>query len=181
MSPSANLMSTEMIERRILLIRGQKVMLDADLADLYGVTTKVLNQAVKRNRDRFPQEFTFQLSEEEKIEVVTVCDHLKNIKYSRVLPYAFTEHGALMLASVLNSPRAVEVSIYVVKVFVRLREMLNSHKDLARKLEELELRIQDHDESIRSLVQAMRQLMNPDPGKSRKIGFQPQTSKNRTA
>ena len=178
MSPSADLMPVEMIERRILLIRGQKVMIDADLADLYGVTTKALNQAVKRNRDRFPEEFTFQLSEEEKIEVVTVCDHLKNIKYSRVLPYVFTEHGALMLASVLNSPRAVEVSIYVVKVFVRLREMLNSRKDLARKLEDLEMQIQDHDESIRSLVQAMRQLMNPDPGKSRKIGFQPQTSKN---
>lgn len=154
--------------------------MDTDLADLYGVTTKVLNQAVKRNRERFPAEFTFQLSEEEKTEVVTVCDHLKNIKYSRVLPYVFTEHGALMLASALNSPRAVEVSIYVVKVFVRLREIMNSHQDLARKLEELELRIQDHDEGIRSLFQAMRQLMAPDPGKIRKIGFRPQESKNRT-
>ncbi len=127
---------------------------------------------MKRNKDRFPDEFTFQLTEQEKDEVVTICDHLKKIKYSNKLPYAFTEHGALMLASVLNSSRAVEVSIYVVKVFVRLRKMLSSHEVLAAKLKKLEGRIQDHDESIQSLVQAIRQLMAPPPlPPRRKIGF----------
>jgi hypothetical protein len=123
---------------------------------------------------------SYSSSQNKKNEVVTVCDYLKKVKYSRVLPCAFTEYGALMLASVLNSPRTVEVSIYVVKVFVRLREMLSSHKDLSRKLEELELRIEDHDESIRSLVQAIRQLMAPHPGKNRQIGFQTHPSKNQT-
>ena len=98
----------EMIERKILLIRGEKVMLDADLAALYGVTTKRLNEQVKRNRERFPNDFMFQLTEEEKAEVVANCDHLKRLKFSPTLPYAFTEHGAIMLASVLNSPLAVQ-------------------------------------------------------------------------
>ena len=115
------LVPSERIERSILFIRGQKVMLDADLADLYGVATKVLNQAVKRNMDRFPGDFLFQLTAEEKAEVVTDCDHLAKLKFSPVLPYAFTEHGAIMAASVLNSPQAVEVSVFVVRAFVRLR------------------------------------------------------------
>src|SRR5512137_2989191 len=107
------------IEERILLIRGQRVMLDADLAGLYGTTTKRLNEQVKRNRSRFPEDFMFQLTKKEKAEVVAICDHLAKLKFSPVLPNAFTEHGAIMVASVLNSKRAIEVSVYVVRTFVR--------------------------------------------------------------
>ncbi|MFZ3116635.1 MAG: ORF6N domain-containing protein [Syntrophales bacterium] len=113
---------TEMIERSIIQLRGQKVMLGADLAILYGVATKRLNEQAKRNLNRFPTDFMFQLTQEEKEEVVANCDHLKNLKYSHTLPYAFTEHGAVMLASVLNSPAAIDVSIQVVRTFNRLRE-----------------------------------------------------------
>ena len=126
------------IERSIIFLRGQKVMLDADLAILYGIPTKALKQAVKRNLDRFPSDFMFELTEEEKNEVVTNCDHLTKLKFSPYLPYAFTEHGALMLANVLNSPKAVQVSVQIVRTFIRLREMLATHKDLALKLEEME-------------------------------------------
>jgi phage regulator Rha-like protein len=127
----------ERIERAILLIRGQKVMLDADLAELYGVSTKRLNEQVKRNRNRFPSDFMFKLNSQEKAEVVANCDHLHKLKYSTVMPYAFTEHGTIMLASVLNSQKAIEVSIYVVRAFVKLREMLKTHKELANKLSQL--------------------------------------------
>ena len=112
----------ESIERSIFFIRGQKVMLDADLAKLYGVPTKVLNQAVKRNIERFPLDFMFQLTKDEKDEVVTNCDHLKKLKFSPNLPYAFTEHGAIMLATILNSPVAVQASIQIVRAFIRLRQ-----------------------------------------------------------
>ena len=171
MPKDTDLMPMEVIERRILLIRGQKVMIDADLASLYGVSTKALNQAVKRNKERFPPDFTFPLTIEEKNEVVTVCDHLKKIKYSRVLPLVFTEHGALMLASVLNSQRAIEVSIFVVRAFIKLKKIMETHKELATKLKELERHIQGHDQSIRSLFNAIRQLMTPSPTKGRKIGL----------
>ena len=120
------------IEGRILVIRGQRVIVDADLAELYGTSTKSLNQAARRNRDRFPGDFVFQLTGEEKAEVVTVCDHLKKLRFSSTLPYAFTEHGAIMAASVLNKPLAVEVSVYVVRAFVRLREMLVTNTELIR-------------------------------------------------
>ncbi|MDD4929914.1 MAG: ORF6N domain-containing protein [Gallionella sp.] len=119
--------SVAQIESKIFLIRGQKVMLDTDLAELYGVQTKVLNQAVKRNIERFPSDFTFQLTAIEKTEVVTNCDHLARLKYSSTLPYAFTEHGALMLGNVLKSDRAVEVSLMIVRTFVQLRQMLASN------------------------------------------------------
>ncbi|MDP1735769.1 MAG: ORF6N domain-containing protein [Sulfuritalea sp.] len=111
----------ETVANRILLLRGQRVMLDADLAELYGVETKVLNQAVKRNTERFPMDFMFQLTGAEKEEVVTNCDHLARLKFSSSLPYAFTEHGALMLGNVLKSSRAVEVSLLVVRAFVQIR------------------------------------------------------------
>ena len=117
------LVSRKQIEQTILLIRGHRVMLDTDLADLYGVTTKRLNEQVKRNRNRFPADFMFQLTSTEKAEVVANCDHLKKLKFSPVRPFVFTEHGAVMVASVLNSKRAIEVSIYVVRAFVALREM----------------------------------------------------------
>jgi len=159
------------VASRILQLRGQRVMLDADLADLYGVTTKRLNEQVKRNFDRFPEDFMFQLTMEEKAEVVANCDHLVQIKYSPSLPYAFTEHGALMLGNVLKSSRAVEVSLLVVRAFVQIREMLSSHKDIAAKLDQMERKLSSHDQAIAGLIDAIRQLMNPpDPG-HRGIGF----------
>ena len=162
----------EQIQQSILLIRAKKVMLDADLAKLYGVSTKRLNEQVKRNRDRFPQDFMFQLSAKEKAEVVAKCDHLASLKFSPTHPYAFTEHGAIMLAAVLNTPRAIEVSVFVVRAFVRLREILTTHKALAHKLAELESKIESHDEAIRSLVSAIRQLMAAPAAGQKKIGFQ---------
>ena len=161
------------IEQRILLIRGQRVMLDADLAMLYGVPTRVLNQAVRRNLKRFPQDFMFKLTQPEKDQVITICDHLKNLKYAKALPNAFTEHGAIMVASVLNTERAVQISVFVVRAFVKLREMLSTHKELAHKLAELERKLQNHDESIQSLVVAIRQLMRPPESETpkKRIGF----------
>ncbi len=158
----------EPIERRILLIRGEKVMLDTDIASLYGVSTKRLNEQVKRNRSRFPQDFMFQLNEKEKAEVVANCDHLKQLKFSPTLPYAFTEHGAIMLATVLNSPVAVAASIQVVRAFVRLRQMLASNAELARKLEALEKK---YDAQFKVVFDAIRQLMTPPETKKKKIGF----------
>ena len=165
------LILVEQIEPRILVIRGQRVMLDADLAELYGTTTKALNQAVKRNAGRFPEDFRFQLNTAEKDEVVTNCDHLARLKFSRNLPYAFTEHGALMAASVLNTPRAIDVSLYVIRAFVKLREWLSTHKELAQKLADLERKVASHDGAIQSLVAAIRQLMQPQPPSPRRIGF----------
>jgi hypothetical protein len=160
------------IEQSILVIRGEKVILDTDLAELYGVSTKVLNQAVKRNKQRFPSDFMFQLSKKEKDEVVTICDHLNKLKFSRNLPYAFTEHGAIMAATVLNSKRAVEVSVYVVRTFVKLRLMLTSNRELARRLNQLEKKVGKHDEDIQTLITAIRRLMQPEASKKqRRIGF----------
>ncbi|MCL5030474.1 MAG: ORF6N domain-containing protein [Bacteroidetes bacterium] len=162
----------EVIENKIYLIRGQKVMIDRDLADLYGVNTKSLNQAVKRNSKRFPADFMFVLNKDEKNELVTNCDRFKTLKHSTSLPCAFTEHGAIMLASILNSQRAVEASVYVVRAFVRLREILSTHKELAQKLKELELKIETHDEQITSIIAAINQLLEPPPELKRKMGFQ---------
>ena len=159
------------IERRILLIRGQKVMLDVDLAGLYGVPTKVLNQAVKRNKNRFPTDFMFRLTKDEKTEVVTNCDHLQKLKFSPVLPYAFTEHGAVMLASVLNSEKAVQISVYVVRAFLKLRELMSAHPEIARKLSELERTVASHDVHIKTLFDAIRELMASPDSRQRRIGF----------
>jgi hypothetical protein len=161
----------ERIESRILLIRSHKVMLDSDLAQLYGVTTKRLNEQVKRNRDRFPADFMFRLRVREKNEVVANCDHLRRLKFSRTLPFAFTEHGAIMAASVLNTPRAIEASVHVVRTFVKLREVLRTHKELARKLGDLEEQIKGHDREITALFQAIRQLMEPAQRSGKQIGF----------
>jgi len=165
------LLPSERVERTILLIRGHKVMLDTDLAQLYGVTTKRLNEQVKRNRNRFPLDFMFQLTSKEKAEVVANCDHLAKLKFSPAKPFAFTEHGAVMVASVLNSKMAIEVSVYVVRAFVKVREVLGAHSELAQKLTELERRVESHDTHIRSLFDAIRQLMEPPTTKSRRIGF----------
>ena len=156
------------IESRILEVRGQKVMIDADLAEIYGVQTKALNQAVRRNLERFPRDFMFQLTKSEKEEVVTNCDHLGKLKYSSVLPFVFTEHGAIMAASVLNSPRAVEVSVQVVRAFVRLREMITSNAELSRKLGEMEKK---YDQQFKVVFDAIRQLMAPPEVRKRRIGF----------
>lgn len=154
------------------MLRGEKVILDADLADLYGVSTKRLNEQTKRNQGRFPDDFMFQLTPEEKSEVVANCDHLSRLKFSPVLPYAFTEHGAIMAASVLSTPRAVQMSVFIVRAFVRLRTLLTSHKELAVKIAELERRLSSHDEQIMALIDAIKQLMAPPTGKAkRRIGF----------
>jgi galactokinase/mevalonate kinase-like predicted kinase len=161
------------IQQRILFIRGKKVIIDADLAEFYGVTTKALNQAVRRNKGRFPKDFVFLLTKEEKKEVVTNCDHLRNLKFSSVSPYAFTEHGAIMAASVLNSTRAVEVSVYIVRAFVKLRRAIVEHEELAKRMVQLERHLMEHDEQISAIVQTIRQLANPQPvPKKRRIGFQ---------
>ncbi|MDD5384537.1 MAG: ORF6N domain-containing protein [Gallionella sp.] len=174
MAGKKSLVVAESIETKILTIRGQKAMLDADLAELYGVETRVLNQAVKRNIERFPEDFMFQLTAAEKAEVVTNCDHLAKLKFSPSLPYAFTEHGAIMAASVLNSPRAVEISVHVVRAFVHLRELVSGHKELAQKLNQLERKVGAHDRAIAELINAIRELMTPaEPKKKRPIGFAP--------
>jgi hypothetical protein len=164
------LVPMERVERVILLIRGHKVLLDADLAALYGVETRRLNEQVRRNVGRFPADFMFQLTAQEfynlKSQFATSSWGGK-----RKLPFVFTEHGALMAASVLNSERAVKVSIQVVRAFVKLREMLATHKVMAGKLTELEKRLDSHDQDIRNLVGAIRQLMTPPVKPRRKIGF----------
>jgi hypothetical protein len=158
----------ERIERRILLIRGQKMMLDADLAELYGVTTKRLNEQVKRNVQRFPSDFMFTLTKEESKILRSQFATSSSWGGRRYNPLAFTEHGALMLASVLNSPQAVEASIFVVRAFVKLREMLASHRDLARRLDAMEKK---YDAKFKVVFDAIRELMSPPAKLSRKIGF----------
>jgi phage regulator Rha-like protein len=165
------IMPVERIEQRIFLIRGQKVMLDRDLAELYGVKTKVLNQAIKRNMRRFPSDFLFQLTEQEKHELVTNCDHLKELKHSYQLPYAFTEQGVAMLSSVLKSERAIEVNILIIRAFVRLRELLSTHKELISKFKELEQRVDKHDSRIIDIFDAIRKMVEPDVKPTKKIGF----------
>lgn len=134
----------------------------------------MLNQAVKRNLERFPENFMFQLTAVEKAEVVTNCDHLAKLKFSLSLPYAFTELGTIMAASVLNSPRAIETSVHVVRAFVHMRELLSGHKELAQKLAQLERKVGAHDKAIAEIISAIRQLMTPEePKKKRPIGFAP--------
>ena len=168
----SSLISLQVIEQKIFVIRGQKVMIDRDLAELYEVETKYLNRQVKRNKDRFPAEFMFQLTLEEKKELVTICHRFHTMKHSITLPFAFTEHGIGMLANVLNSERAIKISIYIIKTFIKLREFLSTHKELADKIQELERSAAKHDIEIKTIVDAIRQLMAPlsEPPK-RKIGF----------
>ncbi len=173
---STALIPQDRIERAILLLRGQRVLLDADLAELYGVPTKAFNQAVKRNTERFPPDFRFQLSKAERDEVVTNCDHLQRLKFSPVLPWAFTEHGAIMAANVLNSARAVAVSIVVVRAFVRLRQVIATHKDLAQRIERLEGQFghksAEREAHIEQIYALLEELMAPhDAPKREPIGF----------
>jgi len=143
-------------------------MLDADLAELYGVTTGALNQAIKRNVNRFPEDFAFRLTTEEKEEVITKCVNLSRFKFSPALPLAFTEHGTIMAASVLNSKRSVETSIYIVRAFVQMREALAAHRGLAQRLNELERK---YDKNFRGVFDAIRALMEPPKTPRRRIGF----------
>jgi hypothetical protein len=170
-----SLVPVERIADCILILRGQKVILDSDLARLYGTSTMRLNQAVKRNRNRFPEDFIFQLTPEEKQEVITNRDNLGSLKFSPVCPYAFTEHGAVMVATVLKTDLAATASIYVVRAFVRLRELLSTHAELSQKLRELESRVEArldaHDEQIGALIDAIRELMIPPDSPKRRIGF----------
>jgi hypothetical protein len=170
---SPQLIPADLIERRIYLIRGSKVMLDSDLADLYEVRTKVLNQAVHRNLDRFPADFMFQLNEEEfgNLRSQTVTSSSSH-GGRRSLPYAFTEHGVAMLSSVLASKRAVALNILIIRAFVRLREYLITHKDLARKLEDVERTQKDHGAHIEQIYGYIQRLIEPAPEPSkRRIGF----------
>lgn len=158
----------EIIQQHIFDIRGEKVMLDRHLAELYEVETRILNQAVKRNIERFPEEFMFQLTKKERDEVITICDDLEPLKYARTMPYAFTEYGVAMLSSVLNSRTAIQVNIQIIKAFVKLRKMLASHIELRRKLEEMEKK---YDKQFAVVFDAIKQLMAPSEKPKKKIGF----------
>lgn len=173
MSEERYSIAIEEIARKILILRGQRVILDRDLAILYGVTTKRLNEAVRRNARRFPADFLFRLTLDEtelsRSQIATLkSGRGKNIKY---LPHAFTEHGAIQAANVLNNPRAIEVGVYVVRAFIRLRELLASNKELAQKLDQLERKYKHHDKAIAAMLSTIRQLMNPPLPGRRGIGF----------
>ena len=170
------------VQARILTLRGQRVLVDADLAQLYGVPTRRLNEQVKRNAGRFPPDFMFQLNAAEKAEVVAICDHLSKLKFSRTLPFVFTEHGAIQAANVLASAQAVEMGIYVVRAFVQLRQASLAHADLDRRLTELQERTErlelSHDifsrntrNQLRQVFEALRELMTPPVPPKRPIGF----------
>ncbi|MGA3165709.1 MAG: ORF6N domain-containing protein [Terriglobia bacterium] len=161
----------EVIERRIYLVRGQKVMLDQDLAELYGVTTGNLNLGVRRNKLRFPEDFMFQLSAEEMKSLILQSVRAKGRGGRRTPPYAFTEQGVAMLSSVLKSQRAVLVNIVIMRAFVKLREMLATHRDILRKLEKLERKYQRHDTQITAVFDAIRSLIETSRRPPRRIGF----------
>jgi hypothetical protein len=174
--------ATELVEQRIYFISGQKVMLDGDLAELYQVPTGSLNQAVKRNLDRFPNDFVFQLTAEEaeslRSQIATSLRSQFVISNEgrggrRYLPYAFTEHGVAMLSSVLNSKRAVQVNIVIIRTFIKLRQILSEHKDLAHRLESVERKYRVHDDELKAVFDAIRKLLTAPTPSRRRIGFAP--------
>ncbi len=168
MSKSLLLVQTK-IESKILFIRGHKVMLDRDLAALYGVKTKVLNQAVSRNLKRFPEDFMFQLTKSEKKQVVTNCDHLETLKFSPQLPFAFTQEGVAMLSGVLNSRRAIQANIQIMRAFVKLRELMATHENLKKKIEEMEKK---YDYQFKNVFDVIKRLIEPSKQEPKKrIGF----------
>ena len=168
MAGSQSIVPTERIERAILYIRGEKIMLDRDLAELYGVETRALVQAVRRNRERFPQDFMFQIAREELRGLRSQIVISKGRGGLRRLPYAFTEQGVAMLSSVLKSKRAAAVNVEIMRAFVRLRSLLASHADLSRKLDALEAR---YDSQFKIVFDAIRELMTPPEPKRRRLGF----------
>jgi hypothetical protein len=169
------LIPIELVTSRIFDIRGQRVMIDSDLALLYGVTTKALNQAVKRNPERFPEDFMFQLTAAERDELVTVCDRLARLRFATVTPHAFTESGVAMLSSVLNSQRAALVNVQIVRAFVRLRRLMADHDALRIAIEGLERRTTKSERDIQIALGALQKLLTPPlpPKPQRKIGFGP--------
>jgi hypothetical protein len=186
MEKSRGMTTPERVQSAIYVIRGERVMVDRDLATLYGVSSKVFNQSVKRHKDRFPEDFMFQLTMEEardwwlermatrlRSQFVT----LKRGQHIKYRPFVFTEHGILMLSSVLNSKRAIRVNIEIMRAFVRLRALVAAHKELTAKLTELEQRVATHDEHIEAIFSAIRQLMTPPPARAKQIGFRPRTLK----
>jgi hypothetical protein len=161
----------------ILTIRTERVILDADLARLYGVKTRALNQAIKRNTNRFPKDFLFQLNQAEKTEVITNCDHLHGLRFSKTLPFAFTEHGALMAANVLNSPEAVTMSVYIIRAFIKVREQLATNSAILKRLAEIDKILLLHDNALRDVYQKLLPLLSPPPeAPKRSIGFKPATA-----
>ncbi len=162
----------KLIEPLILTLRGQKVILDTDLAEIYGVPTKRLNEQIKRNADRFPEDFMFRLTEAEKNEVVANCDHLQKLKFSPQLPAAFTEHGAIMAATVLSSPEAVAMSVFVVRAFVRMREQLAANAAILKRLAEIDKTLLEHDRALGVIWEQLQPLLAPPPEPpKRQIGF----------
>ncbi len=168
-----DLIPQEVVEKRIYLIRHQKVMIDRDLAELYGVETKILNRAVKRNIDRFPEDFMFQLSKEEYDQLLRCqIGTLKRGQHRKYLPYVFTENGVAMLSSVLNSKRAIHVNIQIMRTFTKLRKLMATHKDLKRKIEQMEKK---YDEQFHVVFEAIKQLLESPKKNKRKIGFRIKT------
>jgi len=179
----AKIIADEVIMNKILIIRNQRVMVDSDMAELYGVTTKRLNEAVKRNFKRFPVDFMFQLTAGEKDELVANCDHLKKLKFSPYLSYVFTEHGAVMLASILNSDRAIAVNIQIVRIFNKMREMMLLHKDLLLEMQKINSKLTDHDDKIVLIFEYLKQfeetkIQELEQQNRSKIGFK-QGSENK--
>lgn len=166
------------VETRIVTLRGQKVLLDTDLADLYGVPVKRLNEQVKRNANRFPADFVYRLTLQEFTNLKSQIATSSNTHGGRrKAPVAFTEHGAIMAAAVLNSPRAIQMSVFIVRAFVRLRDFVKTNKELAEKVGELERRLDTHDQSIQQIIQAIRALMQPSPVPLKQIGFRPEVER----
>jgi hypothetical protein len=168
---SSEIEQCDPVEKAILILRGRRVILDSDLAEPYGVSTKRLNEQVRRNIARFPVNFMFRLTETERAEVVANCDHLKKLKYSQYLPFAFSEHGAIMAANVVSTARTIEMSIFVVRAFVRLRELVSADLATASRLDELERRVDQNEDAVASIVETVRKLSSPATGAHRKIGF----------
>jgi len=168
---SSALVPDEVVMNKIVIVRGQKIMIDRDLAELYKTSTFRLNEQVKRNLKRFPPDFMFQLTEKEKDEVIANCKHLESLKFSPSLPYAFTEHGAVMLASVLNSSNAIKVNIQIVRIFIKMREMLLIHKDLLLKVEQIEKKVMNQDEKVQMLFDYLNQFITQTQKPRKKIGF----------
>lgn len=166
------LIPTETVISKIFFIRNQKVILDTDLAKLYGVETKVLNQSVRRNLRRFPDDFMFQLTKEENTSLRSQFVTLKKGQHSKYLPYVFTEHGVAMLSSVLNSERAIEINILIMRAFVKLREIISAHKKVEEKLKEIDEKLEEHDEHIVKIIEIINRLLMPPEKPIKKIGFE---------
>ncbi len=165
----------EVIMSKILIIRDQKVIIDRDLAELYGVETKRLNEQVKRNIKRFPLNFMFQLTKAEKDQVVANCDHLQKLKFSPSLPYAFTEHGTMMLANVINSDKAIDVSIQIIETYVKMREMLTDNLSVKLEIEEIKKKLSNHSKNIELVFDYLdelnQKLDTPEQNDRKKIGY----------